>query len=244
MDFLLSPEVLLSLLTLTALEIVLGIDNIIFISILAGRVQPADRDKARKLGLMGALVSRLALLSVISFIVKLTTPLFAWGGIEITGKGLILLVGGLFLLYKATVEIHAKIEGVDHAGHGTKAVATLGAVVMQITILDIVFSIDSVITAVGLTPYVSIMVVANLIALAIMLVASKPISDFVEAHPTVKVLALSFLLMIGLLLVAEAFGVHVPKGYVYFAMGFSVFVELVNIRIAKKGKTLALNLTK
>jgi len=243
-DFLLSPEVLLSLLTLTALEIVLGIDNIIFISILAGRVQPADRDKARKLGLMGALVSRLALLSVISFIVKLTTPLFAWGGIEITGKGLILLVGGLFLLYKATVEIHAKIEGVDHAGHGTKAVATLGAVVMQITILDIVFSIDSVITAVGLTPYVSIMVVANLIALAIMLVASKPISDFVEAHPTVKVLALSFLLMIGLLLVAEAFGVHVPKGYVYFAMGFSVFVELVNIRIAKKGKTLALNLTK
>jgi len=243
-DFLLSPEVLLSLLTLTALEIVLGIDNIIFISILAGRVQPADRDKARKLGLMGALVSRLALLSVISFIVKLTTPLFAWGGIEITGKGLILLVGGLFLLYKATVEIHAKIEGVDHAGHGTKAVATLGAVVMQITILDIVFSIDSVITAVGLTPYVSIMVVANLIALAIMLVASKPISDFVEAHPTVKVLALSFLLMIGLLLVAEAFGVHVPKGYVYFAMGFSVFVELVNIRIAKKGKSLALNLTK
>ena len=244
MDFLLSPEVLLSLLTLTALEIVLGIDNIIFISILAGRVQPADRDKARKLGLMGALVSRLALLSVISFIVKLTTPLFAWGGIEITGKGLILLVGGLFLLYKATVEIHAKIEGVDHAGHGTKAVATLGAVVMQITILDIVFSIDSVITAVGLTPYVSIMVVANLIALAIMLVASKPISDFVEAHPTVKVLALSFLLMIGLLLVAEAFGVHVPKGYVYFAMGFSVFVELVNIRIAKKCKSLALNLTK
>lgn len=239
LDFLMSPEVLISLLTLTALEVVLGIDNIIFISILAGRVPPEQREKARKLGLLGALVSRLALLSLISVIVKLTTPLFAVAGVDITGKSLILLIGGLFLLYKATIEIHAKIEGAEHGGQQGVKVASLAAVVTQITILDIVFSIDSVITAVGLTQYISIMVAANIIALAVMLAAAKPIAEFVDRHPTVKVLALSFLLMIGLLLVAEAFAVHVPKGYVYFAMGFSVFVEMINIRIAKKGKSLA-----
>ena len=244
MDFFLSPDVLLSLLTLTALEIVLGIDNIIFISILAGRVRVEDRDKARRLGLVVALVSRLALLSVISFIVQLTKPLFSIGSLEITGKSLILLVGGLFLLYKATVEMHAKIEGEHHAVASSKGTATLGAVLIQITILDVVFSIDSVITAVGMTSYISVMVIANVIAIAVMLGASKPISSFVDKHPTVKVLALSFLLMIGLILVAEAFGVHVPKGYIYFAMGFSVFVELINIRISKKGKSLALDLLK
>lgn len=244
MEFFLSTEVLLSLLTLTALEIVLGIDNIIFISIIAGRVRIEDREKARKLGLLGALFSRLGLLSFISYLVKLTEPLFTVFGFEFTGKGLILLVGGLFLLYKATVEIHAKVEGEMHTSDVKKTAASLASVVVQISIIDIVFSLDSVITAVGLTPYISIMVIANIVALAIMLVASKSIADFVDAHPTIKILALSFLLMIGLILIAEGFNVHIPKGYIYFAMGFSVFVEMVNIRIAKKGKSLALDLTK
>lgn len=224
-----------SLITLTALEVVLGIDNIIFISILAAKVRPDQRDKARSLGLLGALVTRLGLLSAMSWLASLTAPLFTAAGVEFSGKSLILMIGGLFLLYKSTKEIHSKVEG-----HGDPyavkggPVSTLSSVIAQIAIIDIVFSIDSVITAVGMSQSLLIMVIANLIALALMLVASKPISTFVEDHPTIKVLALSFLLMIGVVLVGEALSFHIPKGYVYFAMAFSFFNELLNIRASKK----------
>jgi predicted tellurium resistance membrane protein TerC len=231
----LTPEVLLSLLTLTALEVVLGIDNIIFISILASKLPVSERDKARKFGLMGALVSRLMLLSVIAYIVKLTAPLFSVAGLDFSGKSLILLIGGLFLIYKATREIHEKLEGdPEHLTKPSQAVSRLGGVVLQIMLIDIVFSLDSVITAVGMTPFLSVMVLANIIALAVMLLASKWIADFVQRHPTIKVLALSFLLMIGLVLVADGLSFHIPKGYVYFAMGFSIFVETINIRSARR----------
>lgn len=224
-----------SLITLAALEIVLGIDNIIFISILAAKVRPEDRDKARSLGLLGALVSRLGLLSMMSWLASLTEPLFSVAGTDFSGKSLILLVGGLFLLYKSTKEIHSKVEGgEDPHLTATKAASTLSAVVFQIALIDIVFSIDSVITAVGMSQSLLIMVLANLIAMAIMMVASKPIATFVEAHPTIKVLALSFLLMIGIVLVGEALSFHIPKGYVYFAMAFSFFNEILNIRASKK----------
>jgi len=227
----------LSLLTLTSLEIVLGLDNIIFIAILAGRLPVAERDRARKLGLGAALVSRLALLSVISYIVQLTQPLFTVFGTAFSGKSLILLAGGLFLLYKATKEIHEKMEVVDEKeDEPSKGKVTLGAIIAQIAILDIVFSIDSVITAVGLTDHLTIMVIANIIALGVMVWSSGFIAGFVEEHPTVKVLALSFLMMIGLVLVAEGFGAHIPKGYIYFSMGFSVMVEAINIKMGKAQK--------
>ena len=226
-----------SLITLTALEIVLGVDNIIFISILAAKVRPDERDKARSLGLLGALVSRLGLLSMMSWLASLTTPLFSVAGLDISGKSLILFVGGLFLLYKSTKEIHSKVEGEDdHHLSANAAASTLSAVVLQIALIDIVFSIDSVITAVCMSQSLLIMVLANLIAMAIMMVASKPIATFVEAHPTIKVLALSFLLMIGIVLVGEALSFHIPKGYVYFAMAFSFFTEMLNIRASKKKK--------
>jgi predicted tellurium resistance membrane protein TerC len=238
-----SPDLWISLLTLSALEIVLGVDNIIFISILAGKLPPEERAKARRLGLTGAFVSRLVLLSAISWIVRLTEPLFELFGRPFSGKALILLVGGLFLLYKATKEIHHKLEGdADEArAPGAKPAESLSSVVFQITLLDIVFSIDSVITAVGLTTHLPVMIAANVIALVVMLLSVQGIGAFVERHPTVKVLALSFLLMIGLVLVAEGGGIHIPKGYVYFAMGFSVMVEAINIRIAKKSRPVALN---
>lgn len=233
----------LSLLTLTALEIVLGIDNIIFISILAGRVKPELRDRARQVGLMGALATRLLLLSGISWITKLTTPLFTIFEIDFSGKALILLAGGLFLLYKATKEIHHKLEGENEAQAGGKGHLSFRSVILQVMILDVVFSIDSVITAVGMSQSLTIMILANIIALAIMLLASKSIASFVEQHPTIKVLALSFLLMIGLVLIGESFGLHIPKGYVYFAMAFSAFTEFLNIRASKAKSPVVLKNT-
>jgi len=235
-------ELLISLATLTALEVILGIDNIIFISILAGKLPAESRDRARKAGLLGALITRLALLSTISWIASLTKPMGNIGGVDITGKSIILLAGGLFLLYKATKEIHSKLEGEEHpdASANIKK-ATLSAVVAQIMLIDVVFSLDSVITAVGMTQNLGIMIAANVVALIIMLIASSSIAQFVEDHPTIKILALSFLLMIGLVLVGEASGFHIPKGYVYFAMGFSVFVELINIRATKKAKPVQLH---
>ena len=242
LDLLSSPEVWLSLATLAALELVLGVDNIIFIAILSGRLPASQRERARKVGLAGAFVSRLGLLATISWIVKLDQPLFEIAGKGFSGKALILLAGGLFLLYKATKEIHHKLEaaGADESALA-KATTTFGAVILQIMVLDMVFSIDSVITAVGMTDYLSVMVAANVIALIVMLLIGKGISAFVERHPSVKVLALSFLLMIGFVLVAEGFGAHIPKGYIYGAMGFSVFVELINIRTARKTKVVELN---
>jgi predicted tellurium resistance membrane protein TerC len=238
-----NPENWISLLTLTALEIVLGIDNIIFIAILAGRLPEAKRETARKVGLSVALVSRLILISFISFLVGLTQPLFSVFGTEFTGKAIILLIGGMFLMYKATKEIHHKLEGAEMPAHTGAAPAGLLAIVLQIGLIDVVFSLDSVITAVGLTDHISIMVIANIIALGIMIVTSGIITGFVDRHPSLKVLALSFLLMIGMILVVEAFGGHVPKGYIYFAMGFSVFVEAVNIRISKKSAPVKLHQT-
>lgn len=238
MEGLLTTENLLSLLTLTAMEIVLGIDNIIFISILCGRLPPEQRDKGRKLGLLGALGTRLALLATISWMVGLVDPLFTLFGRDITGKSIILFSGGLFLIWKATREIHEKIEGAGHDDSGKVAVghATLGSVLIQVAILDLVFSLDSVITAVGMSSNIWIMVAANVIALGVMVLTSKSIGDFVQRHPTVKMLALSFLIMIGLVLVADAAGLHIPKGYIYFAMGFSVLVEVLNLRVQSKSK--------
>ena len=233
MEWFTDPNAWLGLLTLTALEIVLGIDNIIFISILSSKLPPAEQPKARKLGLGGAFVSRLALLLSIAWVVKLTAPLFHVFALPISGRSLILIVGGLFLIAKATYEIHGKLEGEDDHG-GTKRVApSLRAVVLQIMLIDIIFSLDSVITAVGMVPQVSIMIAANVIALGIMLAAAGPIAGFVDRHPTIKMLALSFLILIGTNLVAEGFGLHIPKGYTYFAMGFSVLVELLNLRLRK-----------
>ena len=244
-EMLSSPEVWLSFATLAALEVVLGVDNIIFIAILAGRLPVHQREKARKLGLAGAFVSRLGLLAALSWIVKLDRPLFYIGERGMSGKGLILLAGGLFLLYKATKEIHHKLEAADGDGSETakQAAVTFGGVIAQIVILDMVFSIDSVITAVGMTPHIWIMVAANVVALGVMLAVGRQISEFVERHPSVKVLALSFLLMIGLVLICESFGVHVPKGYIYGAMGFSIFVEMINIRTTRKTKAVHLNQT-
>jgi predicted tellurium resistance membrane protein TerC len=241
-ELLSSPEAWLSLATLAALEVVLGVDNIIFIAILAGRLPASQRERARKVGLAGAFVSRLGLLSTISWIVKLDKPLFDIAGTAFTGKALILLAGGLFLLYKATKEIHHKLEAEgENESTLAKATSTFGAVILQIVLLDMVFSIDSVITAVGMTDYITVMIAANVIALIVMLLLGRGVSAFIERHPSVKVLALSFLLMIGLVLVAEGFGAHIPKGYIYAAMGFSVFVEMINIRTTRKTKIVELN---
>ncbi len=234
MDWLTDPSAWIGLLTLTVLEVVLGIDNIIFISILSGKLPKADQDKARKLGLMGAFVTRLLLLLSIAWIVRLTRPLFNVAGIDFSGRALILLVGGLFLIGKATYEIHDKLEG-DTAEHATGKVArSLGAVVVQIMLVDIIFSLDSVITAVGMVQHVPIMIAANVIALGVMLQAAGPISGFVDKHPTIKILALAFLVLIGTNLVAEGLGQHIPKGYTYFAMAFSFAVEMVNLRLREK----------
>ena len=236
MDWIADPQAWIGLLTLTLLEIVLGIDNIIFISILSSKLPKADQAKARQFGLMGAFVSRILLLLSIAWIVKLTTPLFSVAGFDFSGRALILLVGGLFLIAKATYEIHGKLEGEEHAptaGKGQK----LQAVVVQIMLVDIVFSLDSVITAVGMVSQVSIMIAANVIALGIMLLAATPISDFVDRHPTIKILALAFLVLIGTNLVGEAFGQHIPKGYTYFAMAFSLLVEMLNLKLRAKARS-------
>jgi predicted tellurium resistance membrane protein TerC len=231
-DWLADPNAWLGLATLTVLEIVLGIDNVIFISILAGRLPAHEVEKARKLGLAGAFVTRLALLFSIAWIVRLTAPLFTLVR-EWSGRDLILVTGGLFLIGKAVLEIHHKLEGPEEEQAVKKAAATLMGVVAQIMVLDIVFSLDSVITAVGMVDEVSIMVMANVVALVIMLLAVTPVSDFVDRHPTVKMLALAFLVLIGTNLVAEGFGQHIPKGYTYAAMVFSVAVEMLNLRLRK-----------
>src|SRR5918995_5546309 len=239
-DAFLTADGLVALVTLSVLEVVLGIDNVIFISILASKLPKNQQEKARRIGLMAAMGMRILLLMSIAWIVRLTQPLFTVLDHPISGRDLILIVGGLFLLFKATREIHDKLEGEE--GHVKARVApTLSAVITQIMLLDIVFSLDSVITAVGMADDLSIMVAAVIIAVAIMMFAAGPVSAFVDAHPTVKVLALSFLLLIGCSLVAEGFGVHIPKGYVYFAMGFSVFVEMINLRASKKGKAVKLH---
>ena len=237
MDWLTDPNAWIGLLTLTVLEIVLGIDNIIFISILAGKLPEDQRAKARRLGLLGAFFSRILLLLSIAWVVRLTTPLFTVAGVGVSGRGLILIIGGLFLIGKATHEIHEKLEGGEHDETVKQAARSLAAVIAQIMVIDIVFSLDSVITAVGMVDQVSIMIAANVIALGIMLIASGPISHFVDRHPTVKMLALSFLVLIGTNLVAEGIGQHIPKGYTYFAMAFSVVVEMLNIRIRSRART-------
>jgi len=219
--------------TLTTLEIVLGIDNIVFISILVGRLPAEKRNIGRNIGLMLAMVTRLALLFSIVWVANLTQPWFSILGQDISGRDLILIGGGLFLLAKATHEIHSSLEGIE----GTKQTmrnVTMAAVLFQIAILDIVFSLDSVITAVGLAQHISIMAIAIILAVGVMLFAAKPISNFVDSHPTIKILALSFLILVGATLIVEGFDVHVPKGYIYFAMAFSVAVEMVNLRLRKK----------
>jgi predicted tellurium resistance membrane protein TerC len=233
MDWFSDPNAWMGLLTLTALEIVLGIDNIIFISILAGRLPVEKRARARRLGLAGAFVSRLGLLFSIAWIVTLTRPLFEVAGIEVSGRALILILGGLFLIAKATHEIHEKLEGEDEAGELKGPARSLAAVIAQIMVIDIVFSLDSVITAVGMVDEISIMVAANIVALGFMLLAAEKIAGFVDRHPTVKMLALAFLVLIGTNLVAEGLGQHIPKGYTYFAMAFSVAVEMLNLRLKK-----------
>jgi predicted tellurium resistance membrane protein TerC len=229
------PSAWLGLLTLTTLEIVLGIDNIIFISILASKLSAPEQPKARRLGLLGAFVTRILLLLSISWIVRLTQPLFSVFGHGVSGRDLILIVGGIFLIGKATFEIHGKLEGEEeHHGGARRSASSLAGVVAQIALVDIVFSLDSVITAVGMVDQVSLMITANVLALIVMLAAAGPISGFVDKHPTVKMLALSFLVLIGTNLVAEGFGQHIPKGYTYFAMGFSVLVEMLNLRLRRK----------
>ena len=240
MDAFLTADGLIALVTLTVLEVVLGIDNVIFISILAGKLPLSEQERARKIGLMAAMVMRILLLMSIAWIIRLTAPIFSIGSHPFSGRDLILAVGGLFLIFKSTREIHEKLEGED--GHVSARVApSLAAVVGQIMLLDIVFSLDSVITAVGMAEDLSVMVAAVVLAVAIMLFSAGAVSRFVDAHPTVKVLALSFLLLIGCSLIADGFGAHIPKGYIYFAMGFSVFVEVINLRVSKKGKAVKLH---
>jgi predicted tellurium resistance membrane protein TerC len=231
-DWIADPNAWVALATLTALEIVLGIDNIIFLSILVGRLPPARRNVARRLGLALAMGTRIALLLSLTWIMRLTEPLFTlWQ--EISGRDLILIAGGLFLLWKSVHEIHNALEGEDSGGERTVAPAAAGfaSILVQIAVIDIVFSLDSVITAVGLADQVAVMVLAIVISVGVMMFAARPIGEFVEAHPTIKMLALAFLVLVGVTLMSEGFDVHVPKGYIYFAMAFSVAVEMLNIRM-------------
>jgi len=230
---LLTSENLIALLTLASLEIVLGIDNIVFISILVGKLPAAQQASARRIGLLLAMGMRIALLLAITWVMGLTAPLFEVLQHAFTGRDLILLLGGLFLVAKATWEIHDKLEGETHDASGAKARARFATILTQIVLLDIVFSLDSVITAVGMAQHLEIMIAAVMIAVGVMLVFAGAISGFIERHPTLKMLALSFLLLIGVVLVADGFGQHVSKGYIYFAMAFSLFVEILNIRIRK-----------
>jgi len=239
MEWISSPESWIALLTLTSLEIVLGIDNIIFISILAGKLPEDQQKMGRQVGLLMAMITRILLLFSIAWLTRLTTPLFGVFSYEFSGRDLILIVGGLFLLGKSTFEIHERLEGEE--GHASKkASVSLSGVIIQIMLLDIVFSLDSVITAVGMVDEIAIMVTAVVVAVAIMLFASGPISSFVNDRPTLKILALSFLLLIGFSLIGDGMGLHIPKGYIYFAMGFSVFVEIINLQMRAKTKPVQL----
>jgi predicted tellurium resistance membrane protein TerC len=239
MDWLFDPQAWIALATLTVLEIVLGVDNVIFISILSGKLPKQDQKRARRAGLFAAMFMRIALLFSLAWIIRLTAPLFSVLGRDISGRDLILLLGGLFLIAKSTHEIHDKLEG--EPGHGSKRVAaSFASVIVQIMVLDIVFSLDSVITAVGMAEHLWVMVTAVILAVAIMMLSAEVISNFVHNHPTVKMLALSFLLLIGVSLVAEGFHHHIPKGYIYFAMGFSVFVEAINLRMHAKERPVEL----
>lgn len=248
MEWMLNPEIWISLITLTVLEIVLGIDNIIFISIMASKLPAHQQKKARKTGLALAMITRVLLLLSLTWIMTLTKPVFniaEWVGVmsgewhgklTISGRDLILIIGGMFLIYKSTTEIHEKLEGSDHAKE-TKVIATFSGVIFQILLLDIVFSLDSVITAVGMADYIGVMIAAVIIAVLVMMISADSISDFVNKHPTVKMLALSFLLLIGVSLFAEGLDQHIPKGYIYFAMAFSVLVEMLNLRMARKSRS-------
>jgi len=240
MDAFLTADGMAALITLTVLEVVLGIDNVIFISILAGKLPAADQERARRVGLMGAMVMRILLLMSIAWIVRLTQPLFSVFNHAFSGRDLILALGGLFLIYKATHEIHDRLEG-EEGEVSARVAPTFAAVIGQIMLLDIVFSLDSVITAVGMADDLAIMITAVVVAVGIMMFSAGAVSGFVERHPTVKVLALSFLLLIGCSLIADGFGVHIPKGYIYFAMGFSVFVEAINLRARHKAKPVKLH---
>jgi len=240
MEWITTAEGWAALLTLTVLEIVLGIDNIIFIAIVAGKLPPGSRERARRTGLFLAMFIRIALLMSIVWVMSLTRPLMVLFGLELSGRSLILAGGGLFLIFKSTREIHENLEGEDTDRAPHRQAVSFPGVIIQILLLDIVFSLDSVITAVGMAEFVSIMVAAIIIAVFAMLFASTAIAEFVERHPTVKMLALAFLLLIGLSLIAEGFGQHVPKGYIYFAMGFSVFVEAINLRIRSKASAVQL----
>lgn len=252
MEWLANPEIWVSLITLTVLEIVLGIDNIIFISIMASKLPADQQQKARKLGLALAMITRVLLLLSLTWIMTLTSPLFnmaEWAKVSdeelldqfaISGRDLILIIGGLFLIYKSTTEIHDKLEGIEHDDK-KQAVVTFSGVIIQILLLDIVFSLDSVITAVGMANHIEVMIAAVIIAVFVMMLSAGSISDFVNKHPTVKMLALSFLLLIGVSLLAEGFDQHIPKGYIYFAMAFSVLVEMLNLKMNKSKKPVQLH---
>ncbi len=238
MDWITSPEAWIALLTLTVLEIVLGIDNVVFISILAGKLRQDQQARARRIGLALAMLMRIVLLLSLSWIIQLTAPLFTVLGEEISGRDLVLILGGLFLLAKSTHEIHERLEG-EEGEASTRVKPSFVSVLVQIMLLDIVFSLDSVITAVGMAEDLGVMITAVVIAVGFMMVFANPVSNFVDRHPTVKMLALSFLLLIGLALVADGLNQHIPKGYIYFAMAFSVGVELLNLRM-KRGKAVKL----
>jgi predicted tellurium resistance membrane protein TerC len=240
MDWLSDPQAWIGFVTLAVLEIVLGIDNVVFISILAGKLPAQQRGRARRLGLGLAMIMRILMLLSITWIVRLTAPLFTILGEEISGRDLVLLVGGLFLLGKATHEIHTKLEG-EEGEASARVAASFASVIVQITLLDVVFSLDSVITAVGMVQQVGVMIGAVVVAVAFMMAFAGTISDFVERHPTVKMLALSFLLMIGVMLIGEGLDHHIPRGYVYFSMAFSVFVEVLNIRLRRVSRPVHLH---
>lgn len=240
MEWISSPEAWVALATLTILEIILGIDNIIFISVLVGRLPEAVRQKARLIGLSLAMGMRILLLLVISWIMQLQRTLFSVLGNEISGRDLILIGGGLFLLAKSTLEIHESVEGTEDRA-GSAAAATFAGVLTQIALIDLVFSLDSVITAVGMADHLMVMIIAVVIAVLVMMVSAKAIGDFVDQHPTVKMLALSFLVLIGVALIAEGVDLHIPKGYIYFAMAFSVMVEMLNLKIRGRKQPVALH---
>jgi predicted tellurium resistance membrane protein TerC len=239
LDWLTNPQTWIALVTLTSLEVVLGVDNVIFISILSSKLHKAKQARARRLGLFLAMFMRIALLASLAWMIKLTQPLFTVAGFALSGRDLILLLGGLFLLAKSTYEIHDKLEG-DEGHSSARVAASFAGVLVQIVLLDIVFSLDSVITAVGMANDLAVMIAAVVIAVAVMMLSADGISAFVEKHPTVKMLALSFLLLIGVSLMADGLHHHIPKGYIYFAMAFSVFVEMINLRIRAKSKPVEL----